>query len=46
MEGISPSGKNLSPPMPKFTHLTDKQAHALFAYLQSLPPVHHEVKRR
>jgi mono/diheme cytochrome c family protein len=44
-EGIRPSGKKLSPPMPKFTHLTDKQVHALFAYLQSLPPVHHEVKR-
>jgi mono/diheme cytochrome c family protein len=45
-EGIRPSGKKLSPPMPKFTHLTDNQVHALYTYLQSLPPVHHEVKRR
>jgi mono/diheme cytochrome c family protein len=44
-EGVTPSGKKLSPPMPKFTHLTDKQINALYSYLQSLPPVHHEVKR-
>jgi mono/diheme cytochrome c family protein len=45
-EGTVPSGKKLSPPMPKFDHLTDKQVHALYAYLQSLPAVHHKVKRR
>ena len=45
VEGMTQAGKKLSPPMPRFTHLTDKQVHALYAYLQSLPPVHHEVKR-
>ena len=40
-EGTAPSGK-LSPPMPVFTHLTDKQVHAIYTYLQSLPPAHHE----
>ena len=45
MLGITPSGKKLSPPMPKFMHLTDKQVHSLYTYLQSLPPVHHQVKR-
>ncbi|MCU7550531.1 hypothetical protein OCK74_15540 [Chitinophagaceae bacterium LB-8] len=45
-EGIRPTGKKLSPPMPKFTHLTENQVHALYSYLQSLPPVHHEVKRQ
>jgi hypothetical protein len=44
-EGITPSGKKLSPPMSKFIHLTDKQINALYSYLQSLPPVHHQVKR-
>jgi mono/diheme cytochrome c family protein len=44
-EGITPSGRKLSPPMPKFTHLTGKQVNALFAYLRSLPPVSHKVKR-
>ena len=44
--GITPSGRNLSPPMGKFKSLTNKQVHALYSYLQSLPPVHHVVKRR
>ena len=43
--GVTPSGQKLSPPMPKFMHLTDKQIHSLYTYLQSLPPVHHQVKR-
>jgi mono/diheme cytochrome c family protein len=45
-EGTTPSGRKLSPPMGKFKILTDKQVHALYTYLQSLKPVHHEVKRR
>ena len=44
-ENITPSGRELSPPMGKFTSLTDKQVHAIYVYLQSLSPVHHEVKR-
>lgn len=45
-EGITPSGRKLSPPMGKFKSLTDKQVNAIYAYLRSLPPVHHQVKRR
>jgi mono/diheme cytochrome c family protein len=45
-ESITPSGRMLSPPMGKFKSLTDKQVHSLYTYLQSLKPVHHEVKRR
>lgn len=45
-EGITPSGRKLSPPMGKFQSLNDKQIHAVYIYLQSLSPVHHQVKRR
>jgi mono/diheme cytochrome c family protein len=45
-EGITLSGRKLSPPMGKFKSLTDKQVHSIYTYLQSLKPVHHEVKRR
>ncbi len=44
-EGITPGGRKLRPPMPKFKHITDNQAAAIFAYIQSLPPAHHKVKR-
>ena len=45
-EGIAPSGRKLSPPMGKFKSLTDKQVDAIYTYLKSLNPVHHDVKRR
>jgi len=45
-EGIDPSGRQLSPPMDKFKSLTDKQVHAIYSYLKSIPAVHHYVKRR
>jgi mono/diheme cytochrome c family protein len=45
-EGVTPSERKLSPPMGKFKRLTDKQVHSIYTYLQSLKPVHHEVKRR
>jgi len=45
-EGITPSGRKLSPPMGKFKSLTDKQVNAIYTYLKSLSPVHHRVKRR
>ncbi|MFL5739947.1 MAG: c-type cytochrome [Flavisolibacter sp.] len=35
-EGIDPSGRHLSPPMPRFDSLTNNQAHALFAYLMTI----------
>ena len=45
-EGIDPSDRQLSPPMDKFKSLTDKQVHAIYSYLKSIPAVHHYVKRR
>ena len=42
-EGIAPSGKKLSPPMPRFTRMTDQQIAAIYKYLQHLSPVHHIV---
>ncbi|MBO9684780.1 MAG: c-type cytochrome, partial [Flavisolibacter sp.] len=45
-EGITPSGRTLSPPMGKFKSLTDKQVHSIYTYLRSLKPVHHEIERR
>ena len=44
-EGITPSGRKLSPPMGKFKSLNDKQVHSIYTYLRSLKPVHHEVRR-
>ena len=43
-EGTAPSGRKLSPPMDKFEALSGKQVHALYSYLKSLTPVHHQVK--
>jgi mono/diheme cytochrome c family protein len=45
-EGITPSGRKLSPPMPRLSHLTVTQIEALYTYLKSRPAVHHTVKRR
>ena len=45
-KGITPSGVELSPPMDKFDRLTDKQADAIYAYLQSVPAVKHKVKSK
>ena len=45
-EGITPSGRKLSPPMDRFESMTDKQVDAIYTYLKSLSPVKHKVKRR
>jgi mono/diheme cytochrome c family protein len=45
-EGVTPSGRKLSPPMGKFKSLTNDQVHAIYVYLHSLQPVHHKIKRR
>jgi mono/diheme cytochrome c family protein len=37
-EGLRPDGQPLFPPMPRFRELTDADVHALYTYLQSLPP--------
>lgn len=44
-EGITPSGRKLSPPMGKFKSLTDKQVNAIYTYLQSIKPIRHRVRR-
>lgn len=44
-EGVTPSGRKLSPPMGKFKGLTDNQVHSIYTYLHSLKPIHHEVRR-
>lgn len=43
-EGINKEGRSLRPPMDKFSHLTDKQVKAIFAYLKTLSPVNHKIK--
>jgi mono/diheme cytochrome c family protein len=43
--GKRPDGKGLRYPMTPFTALTDEEASAIWAYLQTLPPLHHEVQR-
>jgi mono/diheme cytochrome c family protein len=46
--GIRPDGTMLLPPMPwpAYSHMSDDDAHALVAYLKSLPPVHHKAPDR
>lgn len=44
-EGITPSGRELSPPMGQWKSLTDKQVDAIYSYLFSLPAKNHKVKR-
>jgi mono/diheme cytochrome c family protein len=41
--GVRPNGTPLLPPMPwpDFARMTDEDAHAIAAYLKSLPPVKH-----
>jgi len=43
--GVRPDGRRLAPAMPwtDFAHLSKEDAHAVAAYLQSLPPVSHKV---
>ena len=43
-EGVTPSGQHLSPPMGKFTSLSDEQVASIYAYMRSLQPVRHKVK--
>jgi len=44
-DGVTPSGRELSPPMDKFKSLTDKQVNAIYSYLRSLQPVHHRLSK-
>jgi len=36
-------GRPFLPPMPTYSQLNDEELHAIFAYLQSVPPVENEV---
>lgn len=38
-------GHRLKPPMPKFDMLKSDEVDAIYAYLQTVPPVYHKVKR-
>ena len=42
-EGKTPSGRELSPPMPRFHEMTDPQLNAIYTYLRSLHPVNHKL---
>jgi mono/diheme cytochrome c family protein len=43
-EGIAKSGRKINYPMRHFKHLTDEQADAIFAYIQTLQPVNNKVR--
>lgn len=43
-EKIADDGRKLQPPMPKYPHLTEKQANAIYAYLMSLSAKQHKLK--
>jgi len=43
-DGEAPGGRMLHFPMRRFKHLTDQQADAIFAYLNTLPPKEHKIK--
>jgi mono/diheme cytochrome c family protein len=44
-EGIAPSGRELSPPMGRYHHLTDVQVDAIYSYLHHLKAREHKVRR-
>jgi hypothetical protein len=44
-EGVDPSGRKLHYPMRKYNALSDQQMDALYAYLKSLAPVSHKIKK-
>jgi len=43
--GNRPDGTSNREPMPPFANMTDQEAHAVFAYLNTLPPVSNKVER-
>lgn len=47
-QGIRPDGSHIGPPMPKgaYKFMTDADADAIAAYLESVPPVHRPVPRK
>jgi mono/diheme cytochrome c family protein len=45
VEGVSPGNRPLRYPMVPFRVLTDEEVRAMFAYLQSVPPIRNEVTK-
>ena len=43
--GLRPDGTGVSTAMPKFPQFSDQEIEAIWAYLQTLPPIDNEVKR-
>jgi mono/diheme cytochrome c family protein len=43
--GVRPDGRVLRYPMPAFRELTEAEASAIFAYLQTVPPLHKRIER-
>ncbi len=43
-QSVDEHGKKLKPPMHPFPKMTDKQADAIYVYLQTLPPKKHDVE--
>jgi len=44
-QAIGKDGVRLKPPMHPFPALTDQQADAIYAYLKTLPKVHHSIRQ-
>jgi len=44
VDGRAPN-RELKPPMPKFKMLKEQEIDAIYAYLQTVPPKYHKVKR-
>ncbi len=45
-QGISKNNRILAYPMPSYADLTEKEISAIFAYLQSIPPIKNAIKGR
>ena len=43
--GIVDNGPALAYPMQPYTHLTDKEAGAIYDYLMTIPPINNKVER-
>ena len=43
LRAVDEGNKKLRPPMKAFHYMTDKEADAIYAYIQTLAPVNHEV---
>lgn len=45
-EGVTPEGGKLMAPMPRYDRITDRDLHAMWAYLRSLKPIRNKVPER